>query len=76
MKQVFNSFEELEEFIINWENFQGEGMYDVVGMLTLMRACIINIKNNSELSAFEEMEDFFSKDELFFLKKLISKIAP
>jgi hypothetical protein len=75
MKQVFNSFEELEEFIINWENFQGEGMYDVVGMLTLMRACIINIKNNSELSAFEEMEDFFSKDELFFLKKLTSKIA-
>ncbi|KUJ60744.1 hypothetical protein AR687_17120 [Flavobacteriaceae bacterium CRH] len=76
MKQGFNSFEELEDFLINWENFHGEGMYDIVGMLTLLRACLLNIKNNTELESFEEMEDFFSEDELFFFKRLISKILP
>lgn len=77
MKQNFNSFEELEGYLKNWINFEGEGMYDSVGMMMLLSACFKNVSNNCHLSFFKECEDiasFFSDEEFMYLKELVLAI--
>lgn len=72
---TFKSFEELEKFLANWENISGEGGYDAVGMLLLLKACIQNLKINCPVSSFEELENFLNPDEIIFIKYLVQKIS-
>ncbi|MEZ0129267.1 hypothetical protein AB9T88_05585 [Flavobacterium sp. LBUM151] len=71
MKHVFNSFNDLENFMLEWVNFSGEGMYDLTGALILLRACLRNIKENCDLSVLNELDSFFSEKELLFLKEFV-----
>ncbi|MDI9310938.1 MAG: hypothetical protein QM535_12045 [Limnohabitans sp.] len=75
MKTIFNTFEELENYLINWESFNGGPIYDTVGMLLLLQACIKNLKSNCDIDTFEEMEDVLNPEETVYIKKLIDKIS-
>ena len=69
------SFEDLEKFLVNWENINGQGGYDSGGMLLLLKACIQNLKNNCFIDTLEEMEDFLTPEEISFIKELLEKIS-
>jgi hypothetical protein len=68
------SFEELESLLRNWVNFQRNGDYDVVGMMLLLKACLENLRQHSLDTDFEELENFFSTEELTFLEELLQKL--
>ncbi len=70
-----HSFEELEERLKNWINFSGEGDYDFVSMMLLLKACITNLRTHSLLADFENLEDFFSSEEIHFMQTLIEKCS-
>lgn len=77
MKPTFNSFEELEHYLKEWTNFRGNGIYDSVGIILLLSACLKNISTNCHQSFFKECEDiasFFSEEEFMYLKELVLAI--
>ena len=65
------AFSDLENYLTNWVNFSGEGAYDFVGMLLLVKACLKNLSKNSIEADFGELEDFFSDSEVELLEKLL-----
>lgn len=75
MGTIFNNFEELENYLTNWESFNGGPMYDTIGMLLLFHACIKNLKNNCPVNTLDEMENFLTPDEILFIKELLEKIS-
>lgn len=49
-------------------------MYDTVGMLLLLKACIQNLKNNTVIETYEKMEDYLTEEEVQFTKDLLDKV--
>lgn len=61
-----HSFEELIHKLTHWVNFyqEEEGGYDAIGILLLLKSCLTNLSKQSTPIDFEELQDFFSAEEL------------
>jgi hypothetical protein len=70
MKFENRSFDELEQFLRQWRNFNGEGEYDFVGMFHLFRACTFNLMQHSLSADWDGVDDLLSPAEREFLRKL------
>ncbi len=73
---IINSFEDLEERLKNWINFSGEGDYDFIGMMYLLKACLYNLRKYSLSADFEDLEDILSKEEVEFINITLERLSP
>lgn len=70
---IAHSFEELTYKLSHWVNFhqEGEGVYDAIGMLLLLKSCLTNLSQQLIPADFEVLQDFFSAEELKLLKLIM-----
>lgn len=68
----FESFEELEHFLVNWRSFSDPQTYDSGGMMALLCACLTNLRANMIESEFQDIGSGLTNEERMFLIALAS----
>ena len=59
----FQSFDELESFLRNWNSFIDPEVYDLVGMAALIGACLDNVQARARPLDFEEFAECLSDEQ-------------
>lgn len=67
---TINTFEELENYLRNWERFDGDaGQEDAVGIIYLFNACLENLRAHANYFEFEQLP--FSDESVQFMRKMV-----
>lgn len=66
------SFEQLEQGLRNWCNIGGAPDYDAVGMITLLVACLDNLRANLPDDILADHGATLSEGEVAILKVMLS----
>jgi hypothetical protein len=65
MKKEFGSYEEMLAFVQGWRTWSGERhMYDYIGIVSILAACLNNLSQNMDVVVEEAVEGQFSKEEI------------
>lgn len=67
---AFDSFDELEQFLLNWRSFSDPQMYDPAGMMTLLCACLTNLRANMVEGEIQDLGSGLTDEERTFLHAL------
>jgi hypothetical protein len=71
------SYEQLEAFLLNWGQFDDpKGEYDFIGITTLLKACVENIRTHALDAEIESLSEngfeFFTPEQKSILRRLLS----
>jgi hypothetical protein len=58
-----HSFDDLEKLLRHWTSFQNQYTYDLIGMATLLGACLDNLKMNMIEGDYEQITDCFTEQQ-------------
>ena len=67
---VITSFAQLERGLRDWRSFVDPDTYDVAGMMTLLCACLENLRKHVLPEELNELRDGLSEEDRAFLKTL------
>ena len=67
---TLHSFEQLEDGLRTWTSFVDTQVYDQVGMMALLCACVQNLLSNVPPAAWDDLGSILSEDERAFLKAI------
>jgi hypothetical protein len=70
------TYEQLEEALLNWRQGDPDGEYDFIGIATLLKACVENIRTHAlgaEIDSLREAGfEFFTPEQKTILNRLVS----
>ena len=64
------SFEQLEDYLVHWRSFSAQDVYDPAGMMTLLCACVENLRVNVSEDEIADFRAGLSHEERYFLRAL------
>ena len=67
-----SSYEELIDYIENWRSWDGGPFYDVVGIFTILGACLTNMDQFLLEDESSDVGEFLEKPQIEMLRRLVS----
>lgn len=64
------TYSELHNFLLTWRSIGDPSVYDLVGMAGLLDACLLNLRQFSLESEWEQLTDSLGEESREFLIKL------
>jgi hypothetical protein len=71
---VIHAFEDLEGALRNWMSFKDQQVYDFVGMVALLSACLDNLETRAVESDLEEISECLTDSQKAFLERLAKAV--